>query len=80
MHRIDSDFVIVPLHDLPVSPLTKPTSQLFFQCVSLIFHIFPEVVVLRRIGGDANPNIACLVPDLNDLCLVDDTDPKNLCP
>ena len=38
------------------------------------------MVVLRRIGGDANPNIACLVPDLNDLCLVDDTDPKNLCP
>ena len=76
MHRIDSDFVIVPLHDLLVSPLTKPTPQLF----SSVCLIFPEVLVLRRIGGDANPNIACLVPDLNDLCLVDDTDPKNLCP
>ena len=36
MHHIDSDFVIVPLHDLPVSPLTKTHFTATFQCVLFI--------------------------------------------
>ena len=50
MHHIDSDSVIVPLHDLPVSPLTKTHFTATFQCVLLSFFFGILLIVIVTIN------------------------------